>query len=138
MGYINSTDLLMLHPDVKSADSLLNDYQNQLLQEGQKLVDDFQKNYQAYVKDANEGNLSKIQMAEQENDLTEQQNKIRDYETDMQQKDIEKREDIYQPILDKIQMAINEVGIENQYTFIFDSAQEEYCLLIKVTTFLNW
>ena len=121
LGFINSTELLLMHPQVKNADSLLNVYQNELMIAGQKLVDQFQKNYDDYMKEANSGNLSKIQMAEKETALTEEQNKIRDYETEMQQKILKKREDLYKPILDKIQMAINEVGIENQYTFIFDS-----------------
>ncbi len=120
-GYINSTELLVNHPDVKGADSKLQDYQQQLLNAGQKMAKDFQKHYEAYVKEANEGNLSKIQMQEKENALTQEQNKIRQYEVDMQQKLAKKREELYKPILDKIQVAINEVGKENGFTFIFDA-----------------
>jgi len=115
-GYINSTELLVKHPDVKGADSKLQDYQTQLLSAGQKMADEFQKHYQAYMKQANEGEFSKIQMP-----LTQEQNKIREYEVQMQQKLAKKREELYKPILDKIQEAINAVGKENGYTFIFDA-----------------
>lgn len=121
LGYLNSTELLMIHPYVKGADSILVIYQNQLMAEGQKLVDSFQTSYEAYVKEANAGNLSKIQMQEKENELGLEQNKIRDYETEMQKKVMQKREELYKPILDNIQDAINTVGKENNYTFIFDS-----------------
>ncbi len=120
-GYLNSTELLSVHPYVKGADSILVIYQNQLMSEGQKLVASFQKSYEEYVKEANSGNLSKIQMQERENQLGLEQNKIKDYETEMQKKVLEKREELYKPILDNIQNAINTVGKENNYTFIFDS-----------------
>ncbi len=120
-GYINSTELLLAHPDVKSADSKLQDYQNQLLQKGQTKANAFQKHYEEYMKKANAGTLSKLQMQDEENKLTQEQNEIRQYEVEMQQNLTKKREELYKPILDKIQKAINEVGKENNYTFIFDS-----------------
>jgi len=120
-GYLNSTELLLAHPDVKSADSNLQAYQAQLLKAGQKMATDFQKNYEAYAKEAQKGTLSKIQMQEREGKLTQEQNKIREYEIQMQQKLGQKREELYKPILDKIQNAINAVGKENGFTFIFDS-----------------
>ena len=120
-GYINSTELLMTHPDVKSADSQLQAYQKQLFAKGQQMAQEFQKHYEAYVKDVNSGLLSKIQMQERESALAQEQNKIREYELEMQQKVAKKREELYKPILDKIQNAINEVGKENNYTFIFDA-----------------
>jgi len=120
-GYINSTELLLSHPDVKSADSKLQDYQTQLLKAGQKMATEFQKHYEAYVKDANSGTISKIEMQKREGVLSQEQNKIREYEIEMQQKLVKKREEVYKPILDKIQEAINMVGKENSYTFIFDS-----------------
>ncbi len=120
-GYLNSTELLVKHPDVKGADSKLQAYQKQLLSAGQKMAADFQKHYEAYAKDANEGKFSKIQMQEKEGVLAQEQNKIREYEVQMQQKLAKKREELYKPILDKIQEAINKVGKENGYTFIFDA-----------------
>lgn len=120
-GYLNSNELLSMHPLVKGADSILTIYQNQLMEQGQKLVESFQKNYEDYVKEANSGNLSKIQMGEKENILAQEQSKIREYESEMQKKVLQKREELYKPILDNIQSAINTVGKELNYTFIFDT-----------------
>jgi outer membrane protein len=120
-GYLNSNELLSMHPLVKGADSILTIYQNQQMEQGQKLVASFQKSYEDYVKEANSGNLSKIQMGEKENQLAQEQSKIRDYETEMQKKVTQKREELYKPILDNIQTAINLVGKELNYTFIFDT-----------------
>jgi outer membrane protein len=120
-GYLNSNELLSMHPLVKGADSILTIYQNQLMEQGQKLVEDFQKSYEDYVKEANSGNLSKIQMGEKENELALEQNKLREYEQEMQKKVLQKREELYKPILDNIQTAINTVGKEFNFTFIFDT-----------------
>lgn len=120
LGYLNSNELLAMHPYVQGADSILLIYQNQLMADGQKLVEQFQKNYENYMKEANSGNLSKIKMQEIENELTQEQNTIREFEVDMQKKILEKREELYTPILNNIQEAINAVGKENEYTFIFD------------------
>ncbi len=120
-GYLNSTELLLAHPDVKQADSKLQAYQDQLIKSGQELASTFQKNYEAYVKEANSGSLSKVVMQDRENKLTQEQTKIREYEVEMQQKLVQKRETLYKPILDKIQVAINEVGKEQGFTFIFDA-----------------
>ncbi len=120
-GYLNSNELLILHPDVKSTDAKLEAYQKQLLEKGQQMASTFQTNYQNYVQEVEAGKLSKIQMQERENSLTQEQNKIREYEMEMQQKLLQKREELYKPILEKIQTAINQVGKENNYSFIFDS-----------------
>jgi outer membrane protein len=120
LGYLNSNELLAMHPYVLGADSILLIYQNQLMADGQQLVEKFQKNYENYMVEANAGNLSKIKMQEIENELTQEQNSIREFETEMQQKILKKREELFTPILNNIQEAINTVGKENEYTFIFD------------------
>ena len=120
LGYLNSNELLSMHPYVLGADSILLIYQNQLMAEGQKLVDKFQKNYENYMVEVNAGNLSKIKMQEIENTLTQEQNSIREFETEIQKKILKKREELFTPILNNIQEAINTVGKENEYTFIFD------------------
>jgi len=120
LGYLNSNELLAMHPYVQGADSILLIYQNQLMADGQKLVEKFQKNYENYMIEANAGNLSKIKMQEIENELTLEQSNIREFEVEMQRKILAKREELFTPILNNIQEAINAVGKENEYTFIFD------------------
>lgn len=120
LGYLNSNELMAMHPYVQGADSILLIYQNQLIADGQRLVQDFQKNYDNYMTEVNAGNLSKIKMQEIENVLTQEQSSIREFEVEMQRKILEKREELYTPILNNIQEAINAVGRENEYTFIFD------------------
>ncbi len=121
-GYLNSAVLLSELAEVKAADSELETYQKQLMSSGEAMVKAFETKYNQYAKEAGEGLLSKIQMQEKEGELGLEQQKIQAYEVEVQQKIIKKRELLYQPILDKVKIAIEAVGKENGYTMIFDAS----------------
>ena len=121
-GYINSAALLSELPDVKAADSELETYQKQLMSSGESMVKAFEAKYQQYAKEAADGLLSQVQMKEKEGELGLEQQKIQQYEVEVQQKILKKREELYQPILDKVKQAIETVGANNGYTMIFDSS----------------
>ncbi len=121
-GYVNSTQLLAEHPDVKTADNQLQAYQAELMTLGQQKVQSFEAKYQAYVTEANGGGLSKIQMQERETLLSQEQQEIQKFEVEVQQKLGTKREELYEPILDKVRNALDAIGKEQGYTMIFDSS----------------
>lgn len=121
-GYLNSSQIILMHPDVKAADQKLTNYQNELVAVGEKMAKKLEQNYNAYVNEANLGTLSQVQMQEKEAALGQEQQAIRQYEVEIQQKMLQRREELYQPILDIIQKAVEEVGKENGYTMIFDSS----------------
>lgn len=121
-GYLNSALLLSELPEVKAADSDLEAYQKQLMAQGETMVKAFETKYQKYVKEANEGVLSQVQMQQKEGELGQEQQKIQQFEVEVQQKILKKREALYQPILDKVKDALEEIGKENGYTMIFDAS----------------
>lgn len=121
-GYLNSALLLSELPEVKAADSDLEAYQKQLVASGETMVKAFEEKYQKYVKEANEGILSQVQMQQKEAELGQEQQKIQQYEVEVQQKILLKREELYQPILDKVKVALEAIGNEQGYTMIFDAS----------------
>ena len=121
-GYLNSSQIIMMHPDVKAADQKLVNYQTELIKVGEDMAKKLESNYNAYVQEANSGTLSKIQMQEKETKLAQEQEAIRQYEVEVQQKILIKREELYKPILDKIDAAVKAVGQENGYNMIFDTS----------------
>ncbi len=121
-GYVNSASLLTQMPDVKSADSELQAYQKQLVTKGENMMKAFEQKYQTYMTEVNSGTLSKIQMQKKEGELAAEQQNIQKYEVEVQQKLLSKREELYKPILEKVQNAINAVGAEGSYTMIFDTS----------------
>ena len=80
----------------------------------------FETKYQAYVAQANEGTLSKVQMQQKEAELGQEQQEIAALEVEVQNKILKKREEILGPILDSVKKAVEDVGSENGYTMIFD------------------
>lgn len=119
-GYIDSAALLAELPSVKAADTEISTYQEQLIAQGEQKVKAFETKYQAYVAQANEGTLSKVQMQQKEAELGQEQQEIAALEVEVQNKILKKREEILGPILDSVKKAVEDVGSENGYTMIFD------------------
>ncbi|MDA8693200.1 OmpH family outer membrane protein [Saprospiraceae bacterium] len=119
-GYIDSAALLAELPSVKAADTEITTYQEQLITSGEQKVKAFEVKYQAYVAQANEGTLSKVQMQQKEAELGQEQQEIAALEVEVQNKILKKREEILGPILDSVKKAVEDVGAENGYTMIFD------------------
>ncbi len=121
-GYVNTALVLQELPEVTTADAELETYQQTLLEEGQARVNAFEQDYQSYIAAANAGELSKMQMATREEALTKEQQAIQQLEQEVQFKIMQKREMLLKPILEKVDKAIQELGKEGGYTFIFDSS----------------
>lgn len=143
-GHINSQEVIAAFPEVKEADSEVENYSNQLIQKGQGMMKDYETAYQAYAAKANSGELSQVQMQQEEQKLAAKQQEIQNFEVEVQNLIATKRQEKYQPLLDKIQFVITEVGKEEGYTMIFDSSslgmvyfQESEDIMAKVKSRLG-
>ncbi len=121
-GHINSAALLAEMPEIKTADAQLNSFQEGLVSKGQQMMQALQEKYNAYLEQANTGTLSQVQMQQKEGELATEQQEIQKYEYDVQNQIAAKREELYQPIFDKVQQAIEEIGQQEGYTMIFDAS----------------
>ena len=119
-GYVNTALLLSELPDVVAADLKLEAYQTELITEGQAKVQAFEANYQDYLAAANSGEYSKVQLAQKEQQLTQEQQAIQELEQEVQNKILLKRQELLNPILQIVDAEIQAVGKEGGYTFIFD------------------
>ena len=61
-------------------------------------------------------------MQQEEAKLTQKQQEIQKYEVEVQEMIAKKKQEVYQPILDKIQAVIDQIGKEQGFTMIFDSS----------------
>lgn len=119
-GHLNSSQLLTEMQEIKTANTELETYQKQLMSKGQKMLTDLQAKVQAYRAEYESGVLSTLQAQQKEAVIQQDQEAIRAYEVEMQQKLSEKRELLYKPLLDKVKAAISKIGKEKGYTMIFD------------------
>jgi len=121
-GYVNSALLLSELPEIKQADAELTTYQKQLVAKGEGMVKTLQTEFQATQGKVERGELSQIQIQQKEGELAKKQQEIQQYEQEVQQLIGQKREQLYQPILDKVKNIVDAYAKENGYNMIFDSS----------------
>jgi len=106
VAYINSGVLMQDLPEIKVADSNLQAFQTQLQKKGDQMVSALQAKYQDSQSAA----------------LKAEEATIQEFEQDMNKQISEKRQSLYQPILDRLNNLINEVAKDKGYSFVFDSS----------------
>jgi outer membrane protein len=120
IGHINSQVILSELPEVKAAESDLEAFQTQLQKKGQKMIEDFQKRYQEVARKEQQGELSPRQLEEESKKLKTEEETIQKFEQEMQLQIMTKREELLQPILDRVNDAIEKVSKEKGYSYIID------------------
>jgi len=130
-GHLNSGNLLAGIPEVADADKKLTTFQDQLAKTFKAKVDAFKANYDAVSKQVNEGTLTPVQINEKEQELKVEQEKLAKEEQENLGKVQQKRQELLQPILDKVDKAIKAVGEENGYTMIFETSMINTVLFAK-------
>ncbi len=119
-GYCNSAALLTSIPEVKAADSDLQAFQTQLTKRGQEMVKSMQDKAAELDRKEKAGTISPKDLELQNAKLQEEQSTIAKYEQEVYDKLAQKREELYKPILDRVNQAMIDVAKENQFTFVFD------------------
>lgn len=121
-GYVDSANILESLPKVKEAESNLEAFGKQLQSKGQKMMEEFQIKYQELERRAREGDITPKDQEAQVAMLKEEENKILQYEQEMQTQLANKRDALLAPILEEIRAAIQAVAKEKGYTYVFDSS----------------
>jgi len=124
IGYLNTNELLVQMKEVKSADSLLNQYAEEM----QKIYASYVMEYQSKLADYqnNAATWSEVKRESVETDLGNLQIRISDFEKESNQKLETKKQELYNPILEDIKAKIKLVGEENKFTTILDGSAMLY------------
>lgn len=121
-GHLNFGNLVADMPQTEQANKDLETYQKQLVAKGEEMAKKLQTEFEATLKEVNEGKLSRLQQQQAEASLQSQQNDIRAYEQEVLQKVEVKRQELLKPIIEKAEQAIKSVAKENGYQLIFDTS----------------
>lgn len=140
LGYLNSQELLNLMPESDKADTALAQYMSSLEMQIRTLAQEGQQKLQEYQ--AQRDNWTDAVRETKEKDLNDLQNRLQEFQMNAQDSVQAKRAELFQPILEKAQKAIQDVGKEGGYDYIFDGSQLLYAndadnLLPKVKTKLG-
>ena len=121
-GYLNSSLIMSEVPEIKAAESNLKAYQEQLSKQGQQKVEALQAKYQELARKEKQGEIAPKALQEQADKLKIEEDDLAKLEQEMQNQLAQKREGLLQPILDKINKAIQDVAKENAFAYIFDTS----------------
>lgn len=117
-GTINTQEIFNLMPDKVTAETTLKSVSEKYQAEYKKLQEEFEKKYKEFQ--ALDANTLKSIKDSRLRELQENQQKIENFQQ-MAAQDIQKQQEtLLAPITDKIQKAIQAVGAENGFTFIYD------------------
>ena len=117
-GYIDSNEILALMPETDSLQNELKAYADYLdeqmstmAMEYQTKVTDYQENYNT---------MSDLIRQTKEKEITDLQARIQAFQQSADQDLGAKQAELFNPLIDKVKVAITEVARENGYNYIFD------------------
>lgn len=122
LGYLNSLELLSLMPEIKPADAQLEKYAKDLDAAYTKMLTEYQTKVTKFQKDVDAGLITDINKEIKIKEIQDMENRITDFENKIEEKMSTKRETLYEPILEKADVAIKAVAKEKGYAYIFDSS----------------
>jgi len=120
LGHIDSQELLSQMPESDSAKTELEKETKSIQDQLELMQVEFNNKYNDYVTKMD--SLSKFIRQSKEEELQIMQQRIQVFEQNAQQNLQQTQADLFQPIIDKAQKAIEEVGREQGFTYIFDSS----------------
>lgn len=117
-GHINSSELLSVMPERDSARTELQSYSQMLQQELEAMQVEYQQKVTIYLE--KQETYSDLVRQSKEAEFQEMQQRIQGFQQTAQQDLQQKEAELFQPIMDKAQAAIEKVAKANGFTYIFD------------------
>lgn len=120
IAYVESDVLIQDMADYKKANIDLETYANQLEAQLKQQQEKFQVEYAAVVDSVNTGIITPLQQKQAEGRLAKKQQKLEADSRDAQNKVLAKENELFKPINEKFNAALEKVAAENGYTYIVD------------------
>jgi outer membrane protein len=117
-GHINSNELLSAMPERDSARNELQEYSKMLQQEMEAMQVELQTKYATYME--KQDTYSELVKQSKETEIQEIQQRVQGFQQTAQQDLQQKEAELFQPIMDKAQAAIEAVSKANGFTYVFD------------------
>jgi outer membrane protein len=121
LGHINTKELWQLMPERLAADEQLKKLESELSQFIKQEQDLFITSVQKFQKDS--ASMSELVMKQTYNKLLQQQEAISTLPEQANQELTKKQQELYAPILNKMQEAIDAVSVKYGFDYIVDSGQ---------------
>ena len=117
-AHIDIQKLVATLPDKVKADKALQDEANKLQSQLKIMSEELDKKYSEYM--SQKDSLPDLVRSIKEKEIQDQNQRIQNYNQLAQQSLGQKEQELLKPIIEKVQKAIDEVGAENGFIYIFD------------------
>lgn len=119
VGYLNKQEILTAMPESNVAMKALEDMNLKYITEGKKLQEEFQRKYQEYAEQAE--TMDDAIRKYKENELARLQQSIQEFTQNAEETLKKKQQELFAPIMAKLDEAIGKVGNEQGFTYIIDN-----------------
>ncbi len=121
-GHINVQQLIAALPEKQAADKAIQ-AEAKVLQDRRTIMqEEAERKFKEYL--SQRESMPELVRATMEKEIQDIQQRLENYDMLAQQNLNKKQQDMYQPILEKIQKAIDEVGLEKGLVYIFDVSSQ--------------
>ncbi|PWK80269.1 periplasmic chaperone for outer membrane proteins Skp [Mucilaginibacter oryzae] len=121
IGHINFNQLIDLMPETKTVSTSLQAYQKTFIDQMTTMNNEYQAKVKEYT-DKRTTMTDAVRTAK-ENELTDMQKRMNDYQNNAQQQVDAKRQELGKPIIDKATAAVQAIAKEKGYAYVLDSSQ---------------
>ncbi len=123
IGYVNVQLVMAEMPEVKEANSNLETYNAQLSKRAEQMYQSLQTKAVALQQKSDNGEISPKQFEIERASLAQEEQKLVEFQSKSQNDIAVKQNELLNPILKKVQDAIDAIAAEESYTYVFDSSQ---------------
>lgn len=120
IAHISTADVLDAMPDKVKAEQELERYYGELQNQLQSMTQEYQNKIQYY--EANQTTMSNLTKQSKEKEIFDLQNRIQQFQMNAESEFETRRIELLNPILNKIQNAINSVAKENSLSYVIDTS----------------
>ncbi|ASB48522.1 MULTISPECIES: OmpH family outer membrane protein [Marinilabiliaceae] len=121
-GHIDMQELIMHMPEKQEADRRLQQEAQTLQNRMRVMSEEHERKFREYL--AERENMPELIRATMEKEIQEIEQRLQNFQSMAQQTLSRKEQELYQPILEKLQRAIDAVGEENGFIYIFDVSSQ--------------
>lgn len=119
-AHINSSELLQMMPEVKTANKQLEEYSKQLRSQLENMTAELNKKYEVYTKEAEQLPAAIREVREKE--IQQLQERIETFKETAQESVQNKEKELLEPIVKKAKDAVQAVAKEMGYSYVFDTS----------------
>jgi outer membrane protein len=130
VGYVNIDELLGAMPETKVAEEEMKKFAEVLQSDMKFLEEEYQNKMTELENGANSG-WSELMIKSKQEDLYASQQKIYEFQQQAQEQISGKQVELMQPIIEKLQEAVNSVAKEKSFAYVLDASPSRGVVIYK-------